>query len=128
MSLDTVIDTLRTHVAHLTGLTRVYDDPPESMSEFPCAIVYPYRGNYEANASGGRSFHTLIVEIHQSRQVLPQAMDAAKVWPDRLFAELKAATDLHIVWPFNYTAAGLQYATEVHYGVRFEVQVKVNEI
>ncbi len=127
MSLDTVIDNLRTHVGHLAGLARVYEDPPEAMSEFPGAIVYPFRGNYEFNAAGGRSFHTVIVEIHHSRQVLPQAVDAAKVWPDRMYAELKTATDLHIVWPFNYTAAPLQYGSEVHYGVRFEVQVKVNE-
>lgn len=130
MSLDAVIDALRVHVSHLTGLAKVHDDPPESMSEFPCAIVYGWRGNYTANAAGGQSLHTVIVEIHQSRQVLPQAMDAAKVWPDRMYAELKTVTGsdgFHVVWPFSYTAAGLQYAAETHYGVRFEVQVKVNE-
>ena len=127
MSLDTTIDTLRAHVANLTGIARVYEDPPESLSEYPCAIVYVLRGTYEANAAGGRSFHTLVVEVHHSRQVLPEAMDAAKVWPDRMFAELKAATDLHIVWPFAYLAGGLQYGNETHYGVRFEIQAKVNE-
>ena len=128
MSLETIIDTLRTHVENLTGLERVYDDPPEAMNEFPCAIVYAFRGTYEPNAAGGRSFHTLVTEIHQSRQVLPEAMDAAKVWPDRFYAELKGATDLHIVGPWTYIATGLQYATEMHYGVRFETQVKVNEV
>jgi hypothetical protein len=127
MTLSTVISTVRTHVAALTGIARVYDDPPESLSEYPCAIVYGFRGNYEANAAGGRSFHTVVVEIHHTRQVLPEAMDAAKVWPDRVYAELKAATDLHIVWPMPYQLGGLQYGNETHYGARFELQCKVNE-
>jgi hypothetical protein len=127
MSLDTVIDTMRAHVANLSGLARVYDDPPESLSEYPCAIVYALRGNYEANAAGGRSFHTLVIEIHHSRQVLPDAMDAAKVWPDRMYAELKAATDVHIIWPMPYQLGGIAYANETHYGARFEIQCKVNE-
>jgi hypothetical protein len=127
MTLNTAIDTLRGYVSGLTGMRRVYDDPPEAMSEYPCAIVYVLRGNYEANAAGGRSYHTLITEIHHTRQVLPEAMDAAKVWPDRMFAALKGVTDLDIIWPMAYQAGGLQYGSEQHYGVRFEVQVKVNE-
>ena len=123
----TVISTVRAHVAALTGIVRVYDDPPESLSEYPCAIVYGFRGNYEDNAAGGRSFHTVVIEIHHSRQVLPEAADAAKVWPDRMFARLKAATDLHIVWPMAYQLGSIGYANETHYGVRFELQVKVNE-
>jgi hypothetical protein len=59
--------------------------------------------------------------------VLPEAADAAKVWPDRMFAELKTATDLHIIWPMPYQLGGLGYANETHYGVRFELQCKVNE-
>lgn len=127
MALTTCIDTLRGYVAGLSGMRRVYDDPPESMSEYPCAIVYVLRGNYEANAAGGRSYHTLIAEIHHAQQTLPQAVDTAKVWPDRMFAALKGVTDIDIVWPMAYQAGGLQYSNETHYGVRFEVQVKVNE-
>ena len=130
MSLEAEIAKLRTHLGNLAGLRRVYDDPPESMSEFPCGIAFALRGNYEFNAAGGRSLHTLIAEIHLARQVLPQAVDAAKVWPDLLYQELKGADDMHVVWPFSYQAAALQYganASEVHYGIRFEVQVKVNE-
>lgn len=127
MSLDAVIDAMRVHVGNLTGLKRVYDDPPESLNEFPCANVYAGRGTMEANAAGGRSFHTVIIDVYESRTVLAEAMDRAKVWPDRMFAELKGATDLHIVWPMNYRAAAIEYNAITHYGVRFEVQVKVNE-
>jgi hypothetical protein len=126
MSLDTVIDNLRTHMANLTGLARVYTDPPDSMQEFPCAIVNAARGSYELNAAGGRAFHTVVVDIHHNRQILPQAVDEAKVWPDRVYAELAAATDLYINGPITYRAGGMQYNNETHYGVRFEVPCKVN--
>lgn len=129
MTLDALIDTVRTHVAALPGLARTYDDPPESMQEFPCAIVYAARGEYEFGAVG-RSFHTVIVEIHHNRQVLPEAMDAAKVWPDRLYTELAAADDIYIYDRMRYVCGGLPYGRaggteETHYGVRFEIPCKV---
>ncbi len=132
MSLDAAIDGLRGKVSGLTGLKRVFDDPPESISEFPSAIVYSANGEMTATAAGGVSLHTLIVEIYHARQVLPQAVDASKVWPDRMFAALKADMTLggavsHIVWPIAYKAGPMRYYEAVHYGVQFEVTVKVNE-
>jgi hypothetical protein len=127
MALAAVIDTLRTHVSGLTGMRRVYVNPPESMGEYPCAIVYGLRGSYEANAAGGRALHTIVVEVHHSRQFLPDVVDAVKVWPDRMYTKLKTVSDLHIVWPMPYQLAALSYANETHYGARFEITVKVNE-
>ncbi len=126
MSLATTISLLAAHIDNLPAL-RVHTAAPDTLSDLPAAIIYPYEGTMEANAAGGRSFHKLVVEIHHSRQVLPQAITEAQVWPDLVYAELKAATDLHIIWPFTYKAAGFAYGNETHYGVRFEVTVKVNE-
>lgn len=127
MSLDATIDKLRAHTAALTGMARVYTDPPDSMQEFPCAIVFANRGTYELNAAGGRAYHNVVVEIHHSRQVLPQAVDEAKVWPDRMYARLAAATDLDINGPIAYRAGAMTYGSaDPHYGVRFEVSCKVN--
>ncbi|MBK8772594.1 MAG: hypothetical protein IPM06_19515 [Rhizobiales bacterium] len=126
MSLDATIDKIRVHVAGLTGLARVYSDPPDSMQEFPCAIVIANRGAYELSAAGGRAFHVIVVEIHSARQVLPQAVDEAKVWPDRMYTKLAAATDLDINGQITYRAGGIQYGNDVHYAVRFEVPCKVN--
>lgn len=126
MSLATTISLLAAHIDNLAGV-RVHTAAPDTLSDLPAAILYPFEGTMEANAAGGRSFHTVVVEIHHSRQVLPQAITEAVVWPDAVYAELKAATDLHIIWPYKYRAAGLQYGNETHYGVRFEIQVKVNE-
>lgn len=127
MSLAATIAALGAHVENLAGLSRVHTAAPDTLNQLPAAVLYPTEGTMEANAAGGRSFHTIVVEIHHSRQVLPQAITDAVVWPDLMYAELKTATDLHIIWPIKYKAAGLVYGNETHYGVRFEVQAKVNE-
>ncbi len=132
MSLDAAIDGLRGKVSALSGLSKAYTDPPESINEFPSAIVYPASGEMTATAAGGISVHTLVVEIYHSRQVLPEAVDASKVWPDLMYAALKADQSLggavsHIVWPMLYRVGPLRYNEQTHFGVRFEVKVKVNE-
>lgn len=138
MSLDTAIDGLRTALSAMTGLKRTYDDPPESISDFPSLIVYSKSGTMLYTASGGYSLHALVAEVYLSRQVLPEAIDAAKVWPDRVYAILKADQTLggavsHVVWDtqtglgLRYQMLPLQYNQNLHFGVRFEITVKVNE-
>lgn len=132
MSLDAAIAGLRAAVETMPGLTRVYVDPPESINEFPCAFVVADSGEMADNSAGGYSLHTLIVEIYHSRTVLAQAVDGAKVWPDRLFAALRADPRLggsisHVRWPLTYRAGAFGYNNAVHYGMRFNVTVKVNE-
>ena len=131
MSLEAAIDGLRTAVATMADLTRAYTDPPESMSEFPAVIVYSRSGKMEALSAGlNKSLHTIVVEVHESRQVLPDAVDRAKRWPDRLMAALRADETLGgsvtaIVWPVTYRSAPLVYGNETHFGVQFLVTVKV---
>ena len=132
MSLDAAIDGLRAAVSTMPGMVRVYDDPPESLNEFPCAFVVTESGEMSDDSAGGFSLHTLIVEIFHSRTVLAQAVDGAKVWPDRMFAALRAAPTLggsvsHVRWPITYRAGALGYNNITHYGMRISITVKVNE-
>jgi len=132
MTLATAIDGLRTAVETMAGLSRVYTDPPASLSEFPCAFVVASNGEMSDTGAGGLAFHTIAVEIYQAPNITAQAVDGAKVWPDRMLAALKADPLLggkvtHIRWPIIYRALGLQYNNVTHYGMRFEVTVKVIE-
>jgi hypothetical protein len=132
MSLDAAIDGLRAAVATMTGLTRVYTDPPESLNEFPCAFVVADSGEMSDSGAGGYSLHTLAVEVFHSRTVIAQAVDGAKVWPDRMFAALRADPRLggsvsHVRWPMTWQAGALTYNGITHYGMRFRITVKVNE-
>ncbi len=131
-SLDGAIDGVYAAVAGITGLTRVYTDPPASLSEFPCAFVVAASGEMSDSGAGGLAFHTIAIEIYQSPNITAQAVDGAKVWPDRVFAALRSDTTLggkvtHIRWPITYQALGLQYNNVTHYGMRFLCTVKVLE-
>lgn len=128
MSLEMTVDELISVLGAMTGIVRAYSDPPESLNEFPCLIAYVGSGTMEAVSVGfGKGLHTVIVEIHHDRQILPQAVDEAKVWPDRVLQALYAACSagtLTLVWPFSYEALPLPYNQEVHYGVRFRITCK----
>lgn len=127
MSLATVVDAVATHVQALTGMKRVYADPPDSMSEFPCAIVYAQSGEMGHRIGKGlcaSGEHVIVVEIHHARQVLPQAVAASQVWPDLLFTQLQGSSTLNVLYPVRYVAGALEYGKEVHYGVRFEITVR----
>lgn len=130
MSLPTIIANLRTTLAGIDGLVRVYDDPPESINEFPSAIVWSGNGELNIVSDGlARDFHTILIQIYQSRQILPDAMDAVKVWPERVRAAIHADHTIggsvaHYVQPIRYRCGPLRYGNTEHFGVSFELQVK----
>lgn len=134
MGLDAAIDGLKEVLANLAlqEQMRIYDDPPEGISEFPACMVYVREGEMSGVSAGFvQSFHVLIVDIYESRSVLPDAMDRAKRWPDSVMAALRADVTLGgaasgVVWPLRYRSGPMRYGTAVYFGVRFEVKVKVN--
>lgn len=138
MSLANAINGLNTVMKTITQLVRVYDDPPESINEFPSCITYSREGTMEDNAAGGRSFHTLVADIYIARTVLPQAIDDAKAWPDLVFAAIRADNTFggaisHIVWDnglFRYRTGPMRYggSDALLYGVQFTMTVKINEV
>ena len=128
--VETAINEFRNVIATVPGLKRVYTDPPESISEFPCAVVYLKSGEM---THAGQCFHDFVADIYHARQVLPQAVNEAKVWPDRVFSVLKANYRLnnsvdHIVYPIRYEAVAMQYNEMTHYGIRFKVQIKIVDV
>lgn len=133
MTLDGAVDGLRTTLAAMAGLKRVYTDPPESINEFESLIVYARSGEMSALSGGfGRSIHTLIAEVVIGRKIMPQAIDAAKPFADRAFALLRADQTLgdtveHIIWPVTYRIGPTQYNDTPHLVFRLEVKVKINE-
>jgi hypothetical protein len=133
-TLAQAITALETTLATITALKRVYADPPESINEFPAATVYVRRGEMTVVSAGlAKNLHTLVVDIYHARQELPQAVNESKQWPGAVLAKLASDFSLNgtvdaIVWPVRYEARPLQYGNLVHYGVRFEITVKMMEI
>lgn len=134
MSLETVIGKIATVLTGVSGIQAVYQQPPINPDEsvFPFAIVYINSGELRPmGATLVRGIHNLYVEIHQARTVVPAALTAVQVWPERLFAALVAdstlaASSAMVVWPVLYQAGPIEYANYVHYGIRFTVPVKVH--
>lgn len=133
MTVKVAINGLNAVMKTITGL-KVYDNPPESINQFPSSITYIRDGEMTDTASGGFSLHTLIAEIYIARQMLPQAVDDAKEWPDLVFAAVKANitwnnTISHVVQPMRYRAGPMRYggAEAIMYGLQFTIQIKVNE-
>lgn len=133
MSLAAAITSLVTIAGNISGVKKAYSDPPESISQFPAAIVYAGRGTLEGISSGlSRHLHTIRIDILSSRQTLPQAIAEAKTWPDALMSGLRADETLGsavsaINWPVNYEALAMPYNNLTHYGIRFDVTVKIME-
>lgn len=134
MTIEAAINALNTVVADIDGLRRVYVDPPESINEFPCAITYIGEGTYSGGGDVTIGLHTLILDIYEKRTILPQAVDQAKQWPDKVLAALRASLDLtetvsHVGnrdYFVRYRAQPMQYNDTTYYGVRFWIPVKLN--
>lgn len=137
MSLDKLIPEVVTILGAMTGIERAYSDPPESIDQFPALLVYAGPSEMTFTPGGYQAIHTLIVEVRHSRQVLPVAIDGAKVWPDRLMAAVYAEMGSAGARFGGYAAAiagtitaepgAYGYNTETHYGVRFRIPVKTLE-
>ena len=130
MALADVIDQYVTAFGAMTGIIKCHADPPEQMAQFPCAIVYVSSGEMTVGGHGAQSIHTIILDIHHSRVILPRAVDEAKVWPERVLNKLYTGGTFGgyvaaVVWPMTYDALALSYAGETHYGMRFRIPTKV---
>lgn len=133
-ALDAALAALNTKLAAMTGIVRWYDDPPESLNEFPCGISYVSSGDLNPMAgSWSLGRHTITFNIYHSRQVLPTAIDAAKVWPYRVMTALAAdmtlggtVETLSAAAPMlRYKFGPLQYGDSLHYGCTFDITVKI---
>lgn len=133
MEVESAVDALNIVAAALSGMRRNYADPPESISEFPCSMAYIDSGVYIAGPAQHGN-HILILDIYEARQVLAQAVDSAKQWPDKVRTALTANLTLNDTVShvgdatqfFRYRAQPMPYNDAIHYGVRFWIPVKVN--
>jgi hypothetical protein len=129
--LEDALTALGAVMDDLTGLTRWYDEPPESINEFPCGMAFITNGELTAVSDGlGRGFHTIRIAIYVQRQVLPDAVSAAKPWPYKVFRALAAhqglsGTVTEIKWPVSYRVGPMMYGGDTHFGVSMDVTVKV---
>lgn len=119
----------------LPDLVVVFDNPPETVGEglFPFAMLYPLKGAIQpvvANARMAAGTHIIALDIHQSRVVHPSAFTAIRVWPGRVGRMIRENHTLNgtvkaIQWPIDHMAAEMPYGREIHYGIQFQIAVRI---
>ena len=87
-----IIDELK----EISDIRRVPDEPPETNSQFPFAVLYPVRGNYAGGPPGlMKGLHNIVIELHVARKDLPRdystVMDIIDQVPEQLLSAMKNA-------------------------------------
>lgn len=133
MTLEAAINAMVVAVRTLDGLNKMYNNPPESLSEMPCGMALIESGEYIAGpVSHGN--HIIIVDIYDTRTILPQSVDRAKGWPDKMRTLLAANITLNGTVShvgnrdrfFSYRSGVAVYNDALYFRVRFLIPVKVN--
>lgn len=126
-----VISRIQAIARGLPGVKEAPDYMPESINQFPFALSYYRQGNTTAMAGWRKGLHTLFLEVHISRQVLPAALRSAMPFYEKVIDALIDDPTLNgtvstIVWPVNHTFGWLSYGgtDNAHIGWRFEITVK----
>jgi hypothetical protein len=133
MSLEEACEALARLLKDLPNIQRAHSNPPNSLNQLPALLVYPSSGTFEAVSHGlGRAIHTISVEIIHARQSLPSAVEQVRKWPEEVYRILLQNPTLeesvqHIVWPVTYRILPLRYGSDVFFGIRFEIKVKIME-
>lgn len=115
----------------LTGIQEAPDYVPEGMNQFPFAMTYYRQGNTTAMMGWRKGLHTVFLEIHLARQLLPSTIKAAMPYYERVLAALEDDPTLNgtistIVWPVVHYFGWLEFGGEVNknIGWRFEITMK----
>ena len=132
--IATVIAELVTQLTNdVTGLRRVPDAPPETIDQFPFAVVYPSNGTYNTHTPEDMiGLHNINVEVHVSRKDLPRdftsLLDLQDDIPSSLLSGLKDGdySQLTTFGEISYTFGPLEWAGVPTLGVTYTISgVKV---
>lgn len=130
MAVQDIIKALASIEREIAGVKRAYDETPDSLSEFPCFINYPWRGVLEGGAwAGGQAIHTIVAELRIGKKDTRAAEEEARKYIKRVWKKI-AENDSLLDTVSTVIELRYQYgrmppmAGEDHIGIRFELDVK----
>lgn len=132
MTIAAIITQLATVEATISGVVAAYDETPESLNEFPCFINYPISGTYKCGSGTQKAgIQTIGVELHVTREVLPEAEAVARpfidLFTDAIFADIQLDNTCVSVTEIRWEYGELKFANETHLGIKFMLDVSVRE-
>lgn len=135
MSFVAAVQALQAHALSLSGVMEAPTYPPESINQFPFAVAYPANGRIlGVSAQFRRELHTVFVEFHCARTILPTAVEQAITYltgfPPLLTADPTLGGAVQTVLmdadqPITYEFGRLNWNGIDTIGIRFRVTLKL---
>jgi hypothetical protein len=73
MSLDSIMTQIATVESGIVGVLKANDKAPATMNVFPSFVNFPAGGTIDRRPSTRWPTHKIILELHVTKQVLPEA-------------------------------------------------------
>jgi len=136
MSLSGAIARLQVHSGALSGVKEAPAVPPESANQFPFAVAYPAEGHWQRITDTKKGLHTVLVEFHCDRSILPLAVAQAtafvEAYPNLILNDptLNGQVDTILMdsgTPIKYEFGWLEWGSIRTVGVRFFVTIKIQD-
>ena len=132
MTLATIRTGIQTRLQTISGL-RVFDRPPDSVNDYPCALILPKGGEYDTEFGAGTKY-TFEITILVSRAAdVDRAQTKIDPYIDRSGAKsvyaavdgdvtLGGAAETCRVTGFK-DYGGFEYGGILYFGVKFDVEI-----
>lgn len=127
MALQDAIAKVQDIAGAVSGIRAHPEYLPESINKFPFLVCYAGSGSFEIGPSGVmKGLHNIILELHVSRQNLPQdaknVMQYSDSIPLALMADPTLGATVSTIGRISYTFGGMQYADQLTLGFRFTLE------
>ena len=136
------MDEIAEAIAGILGLSedlaRVFEHPPESVSDYPCAIVLEVNGREERAGIGGlweANATARVWILARPRRNLPEDITAARPWVGRLLTLFEMHDELAVeeddeplgeITRLAWKLGNLEYAGIQHAGVELEIEMRLD--
>lgn len=126
MAVDNITDAVANICKGIDGIANAYSDAPDSLISFPCAVVYPGKGNIDwpRNSHVRRVTHDLVLDVYFSKGTDTASSDRmAKSYIDTFINTFDQNITLQGTVTnsglSDYTYGVLEYAGVQYVGIKF---------
>ena len=127
MSIQSIITQLAVLQEEITGITRAYDETPDSLNEFPCFVNFISSGDIDYAPSQRKLQHIIKMQLRVTRADLPSAENKVRPFLDLTLDKFDTnitlngtATRSMII---HYDYGVLPWGRTPYLGISFDIEV-----